>query len=223
MQILQLPSPRSNHLFFPSFPSCNWERTCLFPSFPSGFCEVALHPLPPPILRRRLEPGGHRLHYRLDLGAWLFEAMEHKVKKDLPRCALLLADVAGEKKPKPALNLLVRQGVRSCLEYAKNFDLKRARSLSNRELAPHLEFVDWEDTDTRRCDCQPMRCAPSSSASRALFRGATNRTAARSTTASRITRNRARKARDRFWFSTSSSETRTYASNVGDGFRWQDC
>ena len=38
--------------------------------------------------------------------------------------------------------MLLKHGVRSCLEYAKNFDLKRARSLSNPDLAPHLEFVD---------------------------------------------------------------------------------
>ena len=38
--------------------------------------------------------------------------------------------------------MLLKQGVRSCLEYAKSFDLKRARSLSNPDLAPHLEFVD---------------------------------------------------------------------------------
>jgi alkaline phosphatase D len=31
---------------------------------------------------------------------------------------------------------------RSCLEYAKSFDLKAARSLSNPDLASHLEFVD---------------------------------------------------------------------------------
>ena len=62
--------------------------------------------------------------------------------KSLPTRARLLADFADEKKPKPALNLLVRHGVRSCLEYARNFDLKTARSLSNPELAPHLEFVD---------------------------------------------------------------------------------
>jgi alkaline phosphatase D len=38
--------------------------------------------------------------------------------------------------------MLLRHGVRSCLEYAKSFDLKAARSLSNPDLAPHLEFVD---------------------------------------------------------------------------------
>jgi alkaline phosphatase D len=38
--------------------------------------------------------------------------------------------------------MLLRHGVRSCLDYARNFDLKRAQSLSNPELAPHLDFVD---------------------------------------------------------------------------------
>jgi len=38
--------------------------------------------------------------------------------------------------------MLLKHGVRSCLEYAKSFDLKRARALSNPDLAPHLEFVD---------------------------------------------------------------------------------
>jgi alkaline phosphatase D len=38
--------------------------------------------------------------------------------------------------------MLLRHGVRSCLEYAKSFDLKRALALSNPQLAPHLEFVD---------------------------------------------------------------------------------
>jgi alkaline phosphatase D len=38
--------------------------------------------------------------------------------------------------------MLLRHGVRSCLEYAKSFDLERARALSNPALAPHLEFVD---------------------------------------------------------------------------------
>ena len=39
-------------------------------------------------------------------------------------------------------NMLLRHGVRSCLEYARSFDLDRARAVSNPALAPHLEFVD---------------------------------------------------------------------------------
>ncbi len=38
--------------------------------------------------------------------------------------------------------MLLKHGVCSCLEYAKSFDLKRARATSNPQLSPHLEFVD---------------------------------------------------------------------------------
>ena len=38
--------------------------------------------------------------------------------------------------------MCVKHGVRSCLEYARSFDLERARAVSNPELSPHLEFVD---------------------------------------------------------------------------------
>jgi hypothetical protein len=32
--------------------------------------------------------------------------------------------------------------VRSCLEYARSFDVERARAVSNPQLSPHVEFVD---------------------------------------------------------------------------------
>ncbi len=70
------------------------------------------------------------------------EAKEHNLKKDNPLRALFLADKQGQDKPDWTFNMLLKHGVRSCLEYAKSFDLKRARSLSNPDLAPHLEFVD---------------------------------------------------------------------------------
>jgi alkaline phosphatase D len=38
--------------------------------------------------------------------------------------------------------MTLKHGVRSALEYAKSFDLERARALSNPALAPHLEFLD---------------------------------------------------------------------------------
>jgi hypothetical protein len=75
---------------------------------------------------------------------------------------------------------LLRHGVRSCLEYAKSFDLERARSLSNPDLAPHLEFVDLGghgyakvrlSADTMRTD---FVCIPRP------ITGAKNRTAAHS-------------------------------------------
>jgi alkaline phosphatase D len=40
------------------------------------------------------------------------------------------------------VNLLLRHGVRSCLEYAKSGDIGKARALSNADNAPHLRFVD---------------------------------------------------------------------------------
>ena len=70
------------------------------------------------------------------------EAHEHKLPKDLPLRPLYLADRPDGTKPDWTFNMLLKHGVRSCLEYAKTFDLDRARALSNPALAPHLEFVD---------------------------------------------------------------------------------
>jgi alkaline phosphatase D len=71
------------------------------------------------------------------------EANEHRLPKDAPLRALFLADRAEPgAKPDWTYNMLLLHGVRSCLEYAKTFDLKRARALSNPDLSPHLEFVD---------------------------------------------------------------------------------
>ncbi len=73
------------------------------------------------------------------------EANEHNLPKDAPLRPLFLADRPADKAAGPpdwTYNMLLRHGVRSCLEYAKSFDLKRARALSNPDLAPHLEFVD---------------------------------------------------------------------------------
>jgi alkaline phosphatase D len=74
--------------------------------------------------------------------AGTMEALEHGFKKPDPLKPLFLVDRPGASKPDWTHNMLLRHGVRSCLEYAKSFDLNRARSLSNPELAPHLEFVD---------------------------------------------------------------------------------
>jgi alkaline phosphatase D len=38
--------------------------------------------------------------------------------------------------------LLLRHGVRACLEYGKSGDVEEARRLSNPDLSPHLSFVD---------------------------------------------------------------------------------
>jgi alkaline phosphatase D len=75
------------------------------------------------------------------------ESYEHNLPKDHPLRALLLADrpdagKPGAARPEPTCNMLMKHGVRACLEYARSFDLKAARALSNPDLAPHLEFVD---------------------------------------------------------------------------------
>jgi len=38
--------------------------------------------------------------------------------------------------------MLLKHGVRACLEYARSGDAVKARELSNPDLAPHVSFVD---------------------------------------------------------------------------------
>lgn len=74
--------------------------------------------------------------------AGAMEANEYGLSKTDPLRPLFLVDRAGQSKPDWTYNMLLKHGVRSCLEYAKSFDLKRAHAVSNPDLAPHLEFVD---------------------------------------------------------------------------------
>jgi alkaline phosphatase D len=70
------------------------------------------------------------------------ESYEHRLPKDLELRPLYLADRPDGAKADWTFNMLLKHGVRSCLEYAKSFDLGKARALSNPALAPHLEFID---------------------------------------------------------------------------------
>ena len=72
----------------------------------------------------------------------LVEAFEHNFPKEHPLRSLFVGQAPADSGPQPTINLLLRHGVRSCLEYAKSGDLARARALSNPDLAPHLKFVD---------------------------------------------------------------------------------
>jgi alkaline phosphatase D len=74
----------------------------------------------------------------------LVEALEHTLPKDHPLRLLYVGQGPDDHAPQPTVNLLLRHGVRSCLEYAKSGDLGKARALSNLELSPHLSFVDME-------------------------------------------------------------------------------
>jgi alkaline phosphatase D len=104
-------------------------------SFWAGY--AAAH-LPP----RKFEPIGLSFVGASLASPGTMEALEHGLRKEHPLRALFLADRPDGGKPEWTYNMLLRHGVRSCLEYVKSFDLKRARELSNPQLAPHLEFVD---------------------------------------------------------------------------------
>jgi alkaline phosphatase D len=72
----------------------------------------------------------------------LREAIEHVFPKQHPLRPLFLGHASTDNAPQPTINMLLRHGVRSCLEYAKSGDITRARAVSNPELSPHLSFVD---------------------------------------------------------------------------------
>src|SRR5580658_3432080 len=70
------------------------------------------------------------------------EALEHVLPKDHPLRSLYVGQGPADRAPQPTLNLTVRHGVRSCLEYQASGDLSKARAASNPDLSPHLSFVD---------------------------------------------------------------------------------
>jgi len=63
----------------------------------------------------------------------IIEALEHGFPKTHPLRPLYLGQT---------FNMLLRHGVRSCLEYANSGDITKARALTNPDLAPHVSFVD---------------------------------------------------------------------------------
>jgi alkaline phosphatase D len=69
------------------------------------------------------------------------EGFEHGFKKDRTMRPLYVAD-RPDGKFAWTYNLLLKHGIRSALEYAKSFDLARAKALSNPALSPHIEFFD---------------------------------------------------------------------------------
>jgi len=104
-------------------------------SFWAGLMAKALPPA-------AFEPVGVALITGSISAAGLVEALEHRFPERHPLRALYLADRPGASRPAPTVNMLLRHGVRSCLEYAASGDLARARALSNSDNAPHLAFVD---------------------------------------------------------------------------------
>ncbi len=72
----------------------------------------------------------------------IVEALEHGLPKEHPLRSLFVGQGPGDSRPQPMMNMLLKHGVRSCLEYLKSGDLQKARALSNPDLAPHVSFVD---------------------------------------------------------------------------------
>jgi alkaline phosphatase D len=70
------------------------------------------------------------------------EAFEHSLPKEHPSRPLFVGQGPHDPRPQPTMNLLLKHGVRSCLEYVKTGDLQKARALSNPDLSPHVSFVD---------------------------------------------------------------------------------
>jgi alkaline phosphatase D len=72
----------------------------------------------------------------------MVEALEHGLPKEHPLRSLFVGQGPTDTRPQPTFNLLLRHGVKSCLEYAKSGDINKARALSNPDLSPHVSFVD---------------------------------------------------------------------------------
>src|SRR5204862_5056419 len=66
------------------------------------------------------------------------EANEYNFPKDSKLRPLFLGQAPTDSKPQPTVNMLLRHGVRSCIEYVKTGDINKARRLSNRAIYPHL-------------------------------------------------------------------------------------
>ena len=102
-------------------------------SFWSGYAAKALPPA-------AFEPVGVTFVGGSITSPGMQESYEHG-KKDGPLRRLFIADRA-DGRMEPTMNLLLKHGVRSALEYAGSGDLAKAHAASNPEMAPHLSFVD---------------------------------------------------------------------------------
>ena len=72
----------------------------------------------------------------------LVEALEHSFPVGHFLRPLYLIDRPGQDRAETAVNLLLRHGVRTCLDYAAHGDLARAQAVADPGLAPHVGFVD---------------------------------------------------------------------------------
>ena len=104
-------------------------------SFWAGYAAAMLPP-------REFEPVGLSFVGGSLVSPGAMEGFEHGFKKPNPLKPLYVAYRPGAAKPDWTYNMTLLHGVRSSLEYAKSFDIDRAKALRNSNLAPHLEFFD---------------------------------------------------------------------------------
>jgi alkaline phosphatase D len=104
----------------------------------SFWSALAAKALPP----KKFEPVGIAFVVGSISAPGMVEALEHQFPKDHPLRSLFVGKGPQDAGPQPTVNLLLRHGVRSCLEYAKSGDIAKARAVSNPELSPHVTFAD---------------------------------------------------------------------------------
>jgi len=104
----------------------------------SFWAGLAAKTLPP----KKFEPVGIAFVVGSISAPGFVEAYEHVFPKQHPLRELYVGQGPRDAGPQPTINLLLRHGVTSCLEYAKSGDIKRARAVSNPALSPHVCFVD---------------------------------------------------------------------------------
>jgi len=104
-------------------------------SFWAGYAAATLPP-------RKFEPVGLSFVGGSLVSPGAMESFEHGFKKPNPLKPLYVATRPGAAKPDWTYNMTLLHGVRSSLEYAKSFDINRAKAVRNPDLAPHLQFFD---------------------------------------------------------------------------------
>ncbi|MBW8760853.1 MAG: alkaline phosphatase D family protein, partial [Burkholderiales bacterium] len=102
-------------------------------SFWAGHAAKALPP-------KKFEPVGITFITGSISAPGLAEALEHGHKTDPLRPLFTVERADGTKEA--TVNLAIKRGVRAAWEYAQSGDIERARTLTNPDVAPHLEFVD---------------------------------------------------------------------------------
>ena len=104
-------------------------------SFWAGLASKSLPPQP-------FEPVGVEFITGSISAPGLPEAVEHNFPPDMALRSLYLHQPSPGAPIQRTINMLMKHGVRACIELAKTGDLERALALSNRDLAPHLSFLD---------------------------------------------------------------------------------